>query len=78
MSDKAELEKWSQRLATILQTAQVPSWVPARGAEDPSAAILGMVGKARPTTIKTRVRTWELFSRWLMWRRGAGVAGLSG
>jgi hypothetical protein len=31
---------------------------------------MGMVGKARPATVKKRVRTWELFSRWLMWRRG--------
>ena len=51
-SDKAELEKWSQRFATILQTAQVPSWGAAREAEDPSASIMGMVGKARPATIK--------------------------
>ena len=69
-SDKAELEKWSQRLAIILRTAQVPSWDDAREAEDPAASLMGMVGKARPATVKKRVRTWELFSRWLMWRRG--------
>ena len=70
VASKTPLEKWSQRFATILQTAQVPSWDVAQEAEDPSASIMGMVGKARPATIKKRVRTWELFSRWLMWRRG--------
>jgi hypothetical protein len=68
--DAVLLAKWSLRLADILSKAGAPSWLAAQESLDPDAAVAGLVGKARPATVKMRVRAWEQFARWLHWRRG--------
>jgi len=50
--------------------AGTPAARQAQAAEDPEAAVKGLVGRSRPDTLRKRVRTWEKFSRWLVWTRG--------
>ncbi len=64
------MAKWCGRLASVLEKGDAPSWYQAESAADPVAAIAGLVGKARPTTVKKQVRDWEVMARWLQWFRG--------
>ena len=67
-ADLALVDKWGARLGKVLQGT--PSATLASEAADPHAFFLSLVGKARPATIKKRVRDWELFCRWLAWTEG--------
>ena len=69
-ADRILMAKWCARLSAILEKGDTPSWRQARNAADPASAIAGFVGKARPTTVKKRVRDWEVMTRWLQWFRG--------
>ena len=62
--------KWALRLVASLRAGGAPSLVLADAAGDPVEAALGLTGRARPSTVHKRVRAWELFARWLKWRRG--------
>ena len=68
--DDAEVAKWTKRLTTIFQEGGAPTWKQAQTAQDPLAAMAGVVGKARASTMRTRIRRWEAFARWLAWTRG--------
>jgi hypothetical protein len=69
-SDRLLMMKWCRRLSDILSSNDVPSWAQAERSADPAAAIAGLVGLARPATVKKRVRSWECFARWLQWSKG--------
>ena len=66
------MKKWSGRLAAVLEKGSTPAWRQAGTADDPAAAVAGLVGRARPSTVKKRVRDWEVFARWLQWNRCRG------
>ena len=66
--DLALSAKWGQRLGQALQGT--PAGEMADDASDPSAFFVALIGKARPSTVKKRVRDWELFVRWLAWTEG--------
>jgi hypothetical protein len=68
-ADLALMSKWSGRLAVLLRMGGTPAWRQAQAAADPAAASAGLVGKARPSTVKKRVRDWEVFARRLLWYR---------
>ena len=67
--DASALTKWTDRLVDVLREANTPSWQEALTTAHPEEMIRNAVGKARPATIKKRVRAWEQFSRWLRWNR---------
>jgi hypothetical protein len=69
-ADRQLMMKWCRRLSDILSRDDVPSWTQAEKSADPAAAVAGLVGRARPTTVKKRVRSWECFARWLQWSKG--------
>jgi hypothetical protein len=69
-ADRATMDRWATRLADIMRDGETPSWNAAFDTVSPIQAIAGMVGKARPSTVKKRVLTWERFSRWLQMRSG--------
>jgi len=66
--DRRLRDKWGARLALAL--ADTPAAVMAARAADPNAFMAGLIGKARPETLKKRVRTWEALTRWLTWKEG--------
>ena len=47
-ADRQLMKKWCHRLAAILEQGNVPSWRQAGAADDPAAAVAGLVGRARP------------------------------
>ena len=67
-ADLALASKWGQRLGQALHGT--PAADMARDAGDSASFFLSLVGKARPSTVKKRVRDWELFVRWLAWTEG--------
>ena len=71
---------WTQVLVQMFREAEVPAWTAAQGMADPDAALAGVAGKARPSTLRRRIRVWQTFSRWLWMHRGVqwpqGVADL--
>jgi hypothetical protein len=69
-ADSATMGRWTARLADIMRDGETPSWNAAFDTVSPIQAIAGMVGKARPSTVKKRVLTWERMSRWLQIRSG--------
>ncbi len=64
-ADHKLMTKWGLRLGLALKGT--PADELAAESIDPQAFILGLVGKARPATVKKRVRDWKLFARWLAW-----------
>jgi len=68
--DEGQMEKWAGRAVKILEEAGTPSWIYASSADNPPLVVRGLLGKARASTIRLRVRSWEAFSRWLWLRRG--------
>ena len=68
--DRSARKKWAKRLVVALRAGGAPALVLADGASDPEAAALGLAGRARPSTVRKRVRTWGVFARWLQWSRG--------
>ena len=68
--DRKVFERWCEALAAVLRGSRTPSWVEAASTGQPSKAMAGLVGKARPATLKKRVRTWQLLAKWLLHRRG--------
>ena len=69
-ADDALMKRWGSRLGAILKNGCAPAWLLAQSSSDPAAALAGLVGRARPSTVAKRVRGWEVFSRWLLWNRG--------
>ena len=69
--DEKEMARWSGRAVSLLEACEAPSWLMACQAVNPAAAFRGLLGSARPATIRLRVRAWEAFVRWLRWRKNA-------
>ena len=69
-SDAREQERWMKKAVGILEAASAPAFAEADRAADPVAAKRALLGAARASTIRLRVRTWEPFARWLAWHRG--------
>ena len=67
-ADRALTSKWGQRLGQALQGTPAADLADESG--DSSSFYVSLVGKARPSTVKKRVRDWELFARWLSWTEG--------
>ena len=63
--DRALMERWAGQLAKALEAGNTPSWREAMATEQPLANVAGLVGCARPTTVRKRVRAWQHFIRWL-------------
>ena len=68
--DERNMEKWTARAIRVLENAETPSWVQAQTSGNPPLVLRGLLGRARASTIRLRVRSWETYSRWLWWRRG--------
>jgi hypothetical protein len=62
--------QWRERFRALLAWAGVPSIVAVQAASSPDAALKGLIGKARPATVRLRVRTWEAYRRWLDLKKG--------
>ena len=75
--DDEKASIWTRVLVQIFKDAGVPAWEAAQETADPEAVLAGVVGKARPSTLRKRVRVWQTFCRWLWlhrdarWPRGA-------
>jgi hypothetical protein len=68
-ADLALTNKWGGRLGLALQGT--PAADLAEDSGDAFAFFVSLIGKARPSTVKKRVRDWELFVRWLSWTEGS-------
>ena len=66
---KEKKNKWTERFAAALRKADAPV---VRGQADMELIITAemAVGRARPGTVRLRLRSWEAFSRWLALSRG--------
>ena len=58
-------QKWVERFVATLANSEVPAAKAARAAGDPARMLAGLAGKARASTLRIRVRTWERMARWL-------------
>ena len=67
-ADLALTSKWGQRLGQALWGTPAADMADESG--DAASFFVSLVGKARPSTVKKRVRDWELFVRWLSWTEG--------
>jgi len=65
-----ELLKWRERLADILVKADTPTARKASLTVDAQVTIMRAAGKARASTIKKYVCTWERMTRWLQRAKG--------
>ena len=66
--DQKERERWNTRMTAALLSAGAP--VLTGVAEGDMSEIVAMaIGRARPGTVRLRLRSWEAFSRWLALNR---------
>ena len=59
---------WSWRFIQILMKGDAPVIAELAEISDKERFLRGLVGRARLSTLKLRVRVWETFQRWLVWK----------
>ena len=69
-AEEAERAKWLQRLFSLLDDTQAPSFEAISNSNDPIGALKMISGGRRPATLRARVRSWECYVCWLRARRG--------
>ena len=69
--DQALARKWLRRFVDLISVAPVPAVREATGMEDPVLYLQSLVGRARPSTVRLRVRDWAKYVRWLTLRTGS-------
>ena len=69
-ADAVMRDRWNTRLESVLVQADAVSVRDCEGSEDLRTTVRALVGRARPATVRLRVRAWEAFARWLALRRG--------
>ena len=67
--DRVCYDRWAKRTTDLLREADVPSWTLVKDTVDPEKTLKGILGRSQAGTVRLRVRPWEAFTRWLMWRR---------
>ena len=67
--DRLCYDRWAKRTTDLLREADVPSWTLVKDTVDPEKTLKGILGRSQAGTVRLRVRPWEAFTRWLMWRR---------
>ena len=68
--DQVQRDRWNARLGDVLVGAGAPSVRDNEGSEDLKTTVQALVGRARPGTVRLRVRSWEGFTRWLVMSKG--------
>ena len=73
--DRVSYDRWAKRATDLLREADVPAWALVKDTVDPGKTLKGLLGRSRAGTVRLRVRSWESFTRWLMWRREKRLPG---
>ena len=67
--ERREKDGWTERFTKALLTVDAPVVKGLAGVELKQVVEMA-VGRARPGTVRLRVRAWEAFGRWLALTRG--------
>ena len=68
--DRVLRDRWNERLGAALVRVNAPTVQDCLGRGDLKQTVEMLVGRARPGTVRLRVRSWEAFGRWLEIGRG--------
>jgi hypothetical protein len=71
--ENKELKKWTEQLIQVLTDMEAPALLHIDLCMNPARALEEISGKARASTIKRYVRTWQGFTRWLFAAKGRSL-----